>query len=93
MTVEHVPGKHVGHIMIYALSTCVWCKKTKRLLNDLEIEYYYVDVDLLSGEERAEAMRIVERWNPSGSFPTLVVNNKSSILGFNERQIREVVRL
>jgi glutaredoxin len=93
MTVEHVSGKHVGHIMLYALSTCVWCKKTKRLLNDLGIEYYYVDVDLLSGEERAEAMRIVERWNPSGSFPILVVNNKSSILGFNERQIREVVRL
>ena len=93
MAVEHVSGRNVGQVMLYALSTCVWCKKTKRLLNDLGTEYYYVDVDLLSGEERAEAMRIVERWNPSGSFPTLVVNNKSSILGFNERQIREVVRL
>ena len=91
MIIEHVPGKNVGHIMMYALSTCVWCKKTKKLLNDLGVEYFYIDVDLLSGEEKAEVMQAVERWNPGASFPTIVVNNRSAILGFKENQIREMV--
>jgi len=29
MVVEHVPGRNAGQVMLYALSTCVWCKKTR----------------------------------------------------------------
>jgi len=43
MDVNHVQGKNVGHIMLYALSTCPWCRKTKQLLSDLGVDYYYVD--------------------------------------------------
>jgi hypothetical protein len=31
----------------------------------------------------------VEKFNPSGSFPTLVLDNKKSIVGFKEKEIRE----
>ena len=34
-------------LLVYALSTCVWCKLTKQFLNDNNVEYEYVDVDLL----------------------------------------------
>ena len=37
--------------MRYAMSTCVWWKKTKRLLDELGLEYSYVDVDVLAKEE------------------------------------------
>jgi len=30
MAMTHVDGKNKGKIMLYALSTCVWCKKTKQ---------------------------------------------------------------
>jgi len=33
--------------MLYALSTCVWCKKTKELLASLGVDHSYVFVDLL----------------------------------------------
>ncbi len=36
MTVGHIPGRDVGWVMLYAISTCVWCKKTRRLLENLE---------------------------------------------------------
>ena len=52
MSVEHVAGKNVGKIMLYALSTCGWCRKTRDLLESLGVEYDYVYVDLLSGEDR-----------------------------------------
>ena len=56
MALKHVPGKKVGDIKIYALSTCPWCKKTKDLLDSLGIEYSFEDVDLLTGEEREKTV-------------------------------------
>ncbi|MFQ5905703.1 MAG: glutaredoxin family protein [bacterium] len=47
MGVEHVEGKKKGDVLLYALSTCGWCRKTKRLLEKLRVEYDYVYVDLL----------------------------------------------
>ncbi len=92
MKIEHVPGRNAGKLMLYALSTCIWCKKTKQLLNDLGVEYDYVFVDLLQGQDRDEAIALIQKWNPDLSFPTLIVNDKRSIVGFKESDIKEVLR-
>jgi glutaredoxin-like protein NrdH len=92
MEVEHVPGKNVGHAMLYALSTCPWCQKTKRLLNELGVEYYYVDVDYLDGDEKAKVIEDVKKWNPACSFPTLVLDDKKCIVGFKEDEIRKALK-
>ena len=34
MALQHVAGKNKGHIVLYALSTCPWCGKTKKLLKN-----------------------------------------------------------
>lgn len=93
MAVEHVAGKDAGKIMLYALSTCIWCRKTRQLLSDLGVEYDYLYVDLLQGEERSNAMMMVEKWNTDSSFPTLVINDEKSIAGFKEKEIREALKL
>ncbi len=85
-----VPGKRKGDITLFALSTCGWCRKTKNLLNDLGAEYRYIDVDLLDAQAKREVVEEVARWNPSASYPTIVINNKS-IVGFQEEQIRQAV--
>jgi glutaredoxin-like protein NrdH len=90
MDVKHVKGKNKGNIMMYALSTCGWCKKTKRLLNEIGVEYHYTDVDLLEGEKKAKAMEELERWNPRRSFPTLVINDEC-IVGYQEDKIKEAI--
>ena len=87
----HVDGENCGRIMFYGLSTCVWCRKTRHLLDTLGVAYDYVYVDLLSPEEQEQAMEQVRRWNPSESFPTLVFNDASCILGFDEEKIRKAV--
>jgi glutaredoxin len=91
MAFEHVNGKKMGKVMLYALSTCGWCAKTKELLRQLGVDFDYTYVDLLEGTEQDEAMNMVERWNPSGSFPTLVINDRKSIVGFREKEIREAL--
>ncbi len=93
MTVEHVPGKHVRDIMVYALSTCGWCRKTKEFLEQLGVEYDYEYVDLLKGDDRDKAIMIVRQWNPNSSFPTIVINDKDCIVGYKEDEIRSVLKL
>ena len=92
MGAEHVNGKEKGTVMLYALSTCGWCNRTKELLREIGIAFDYTYVDLLEGKEQDEAMTAVERFNPSGSFPTLVINDKKCIVGFREKEIREEFR-
>ena len=89
-SVKHVDGKDVGHIFLYALSTCVRCKLTKKFLNELGVAYDYVDVDRLDGDEKETVMEEFDHWNPSHSFPTLVINNLQTILGYDEKKIRRV---
>jgi len=84
----HVPGKDCGHVALYALSTCGWCRKARQLLDEMGVDYYYVYVDLLQGEESSEARREMIRWNPRGSFPTIVINDETGIAGFDEERIR-----
>jgi glutaredoxin len=90
LQVEHVEGKNKGKIMLYALSTCGWCRKTKELLNELGVEYEYIYVDLLEDEDKDTAMDEVKKWNPRCSFPTLVIDDKC-IVGFKEDEIREAL--
>ena len=91
MTVVNVPGKKAGHILLYALSTCGWCQKTKKLLDDLGVEYDYEYVDHLQGDDKDKAIQEVTTWNPSCNFPTLVINNEKCIVGFKENEIREAL--
>lgn len=90
MKMEHVPGRIQGKITLYALSTCGWCARTKELLKELGVDHSYVYVDLLPPEEMEDALREVEKFNPRGSFPTLVIGEKV-IVGFREQEIREAL--
>jgi glutaredoxin len=90
MKMNHVAGKKRGRILLYALSTCVWCRKTKGLLDQLGVEYNYIDVDLLEGEEKSKATEDVKKLNPRCSFPTLAIDDQC-IVGFDELKIMEAL--
>ena len=91
MQFEHVSGSNRGKVVLYALSTCGWCAKTKHLLGELGVDFSYVYVDLLDEEEMDRAMKEVEKYNPKGSFPTLVINDTITIVGFREQEIRQAL--
>jgi len=91
MAIEHVNGKNKGTVMLYALSTCGWCRMARELLTSLGIEFSYVYVDLLAGEELYAVARDVQAHNKSYSFPTLVINDSKVIIGFREDEIREAL--
>lgn len=91
MPMKHVDGNNKGKVVLYALSTCGWCKKTKELLKELNVEFNYIYVDLLDGQERSDIIEQVKKFNKQLSFPTLVIDDEKTIVGFNEEGIREAL--
>ena len=87
-SIRHIEGENRGHIMLYALSTCMWCRKTKQLLDDLGVAYDVVDVDLLEGPEQDEVAEQVGKWNPGRTFPTIVINDDKCIVGYNPDELQ-----
>ncbi len=86
----HIDGKNVGNIKLFALSTCIWCKKARALLDELKVDYYYIYVDTLERKESEITKSEIRKWNPQCSFPTLVINDEKCITGFDEKMIREL---
>jgi glutaredoxin-like protein NrdH len=91
MNFEHVAGTDKGKVTLYALSTCIWCKKTKELLSSMGVGFSYIYVDLLKGNDRSKMVEEVKKYNPACSFPTLVVGDKC-IVGYKEKEIKEALK-
>ncbi len=77
---------------LYALSTCSHCKSTKKLFSECNVEYDYVEVDDLEGDERKAIIEDIKKLNPRCSFPTIKIND-IVIVGFREKEIREALGL
>ncbi len=78
--------------MLYTLSTCVHCSATKRFLKENGIEYDYVDVDKLDGDEREDVLSQMLKESGSMRFPTIVIG-KIVIVGFYEDKLKEALGL
>lgn len=88
----HVDGKEVVEIKLYALSTCGWCNKAKKLLNETGVAYDYVFVDTLNSEDKDKAIAEMETFVEEQAFPLLIVDGKDSILGFKADMIKKAIR-
>jgi glutaredoxin-like protein NrdH len=89
-----VSGPHAEHqVTFYGISTCIWCRKTRRFLEEQGVAFDYVYVDLIHGQEREAVKERVRQWNPSESFPTIVIDNEQSVTGFKPERITEALGL
>lgn len=94
MSIVKVEGENKDHdIFLYTLSTCGWCKKTKRYLKEEGFEYEYLDVDTCSAEERKEATEDIKNRELPLGFPVIIIDGDEVISGFNKRAIREALNI
>jgi glutaredoxin len=90
----HVPGSRDKHkVQFYGLSTCVWCRRTRKFLEDQGVQFDFVYVDLLKGEEREQALNEVRGFNPSTSFPTTIIDGDKAVVGLREQDLKEALGL
>jgi len=94
MNIAKVSGKNNKHkVFVYALSTCVWCKMTKQYLNDNNIEYEYVNVDLYSEEDKQKIHETIQSKGGTLSYPTTIVDDNIVITGFRKDKLKEALEI
>ncbi|NHI93542.1 MAG: glutaredoxin [Candidatus Lokiarchaeota archaeon] len=75
--VQKVKGKFNKNVVqLVTISTCIWCKRMKNMLNENEIEYEYTDIDLLPILEKNSLKRFLLNYTDRLAFPMAFVNGK-----------------
>jgi glutaredoxin len=94
MKIVKVEGKDNKHkVFLYAISTCAWCKQTKKFLKDSGIEYEYVDVDLCGEEDQKKVRNEILSKGGRLSYPAIIIDNKILINGFLVDKIKEALEI
>ena len=94
MNISKVSGKNNKHkVFVYALSTCVWCKMAKQYLNDNNVEYEFVNVDLEDEKDKQKIHETIQNKGGMLSFPTIIVDDKVVITGFRKDKLKEELEL
>jgi glutaredoxin-like protein NrdH len=80
------------NIRLYALSTCPYCRMTKRYLDEHAITYEHIEVDMLEGDAKQQAIDTVKELSGGTSFPVMVADDQV-VVGFNKTRIAEILGL
>jgi glutaredoxin-like protein NrdH len=92
MQFSKVPGKLNKHkVVLYALSTCVWCKMTKQFLKDSAVEFEYIDVDMCEEDDKQKIREQIQNKGGSLSYPTTIVDDNIVITGFRKDKLKEAL--
>ncbi len=79
-------------IKVYALTTCPYCRMARKYLDDNDVAYDVLEVDLLEGDEKKAAVAEVKELSGGTSFPVITVDEEI-IVGFNKKRIKELLEL
>lgn len=60
-------------VTIYALSTCLWCKKSKKYFEEKNIPFVAVDYDKQDESKQAEMRKEMKEAGCSATFPFIKI--------------------
>jgi glutaredoxin-like protein NrdH len=80
------------NVKVFALSTCPYCRMTRKFLDDSDVSYDVLEVDKLEGQERADAIEEVKQLSGGTSFPVVKVDDQV-VVGFNKVQLKKLLGL
>jgi len=93
MSVKVAGRNNKRKVLLYAISTCAWCKQAKKFLKDNNVEYEYVDVDLCAEDEKEKVRKDIISKGGDLSYPTIIIDDKILITGFLKEKIREALEI
>jgi len=77
-------------VKVWALSTCPYCRMTRKWLDEQGVDYDVVEVDKLEGIERDDTIAEVKGLSGGTSFPVIKVDDEV-IVGFNKARLQEIL--
>jgi glutaredoxin len=78
-------------VSMYTLSTCPWCRKTKKFFQERNIPFEYVDYDLAGEEEQEKISRDMIKYTGHIAFPFVRIGD-DVIIGYNPEKFEERVK-
>ena len=63
-------------VKLYTLSTCLWCKRTKKFFEDRKVPFEAVDYDKVSEAEQDKIMAEMREHGGGGSFPYVCIGTE-----------------
>lgn len=81
------------NVIFYGLSTCIHCRHAREFLEERQVGFELHYVDQASGEERSNLLAAVKAVNPSVSFPTIVIDGTSVVVGFQPQVMTKALEL
>jgi glutaredoxin-like protein NrdH len=86
-----VPGKAEPHkLTIYALSTCAYCRKAMRYLEEHGLTYRYIYLDQLDFDLKREVKQeLKSRFLNIPVFPVLTIDGEDALSGFVQQKWAE----
>ena len=78
-------------VFVYALSTCPWCRKTKRWFEDSKIAFEWVDVDTLPDDEQDKMADKAYELSGGRRFPVVVINGEV-VVGYSPDKFLEYLK-
>jgi glutaredoxin len=77
---------------VYALTTCPYCKRTRRFLDQHKIAYDCIEVDLLDDAEQDKTIEEIQKLTGRSSFPVVIIGDEI-IVGHDEERLRKALKL
>ena len=80
--------------MLYALSTCPWCMKTKQFFKDNKVAFDFIDVDLADEKEQVKILHELKKYGSDGSFPVVILDKGDEVvIGYNPEKLTKALGL
>ena len=81
---------HKGEIIVFALSTCAFCKKALKFLRENSISFSYVYVDEFDFEKKSHVKNeLKKKYKRDVGFPFLILDDSKIIVGFTEDEYKK----
>ena len=80
-------------IIIFTLSTCMWCKKCKGFLNDRKIKYKYIDMDQIPYSQKSQILDFLRsNYSQRVSYPYMICDNRDIVVGYDPNKYEELMK-
>ena len=77
-------------LKVFALSTCAFCKKAIRFLEDNDFQFEYLYLDQIDRETKKEIKTELRgKFGSVHLFPLLLIDDATLVTGFTESEWRE----
>jgi len=91
---QHEGSNQEHELTLYALSTCAFCKRAIKFLEENDVAFRSIQLDQINPMvKHTVKSELKSQFQNLPVFPVLVIDNKEAISGFTEEKWREAIGL